>query len=318
MSKRVVNILKTTGKEFPLIKSYAKRLNILLNDEYQKISDEDFQRILNLIEKEPEEVLIPKKGSRELFLTDALPEVFNQYNPFAQFQTDLINNSIEKRSLNYILINDISVETVFNDFEAYSICRGISISRAIKIAKDYFIGKEDETRIEAHEFAMTAYKKYGFEILNFALRFPPLPFKAFDARSLFTELDRKAKETGLPIIRVAYSNEFGKPEKLELKFYVERESEKTRVYRNVIEIRNKTTNSKVASITRQGRLVAAEGSRNIIPIIQLFIRYSSDLGKLQINYGLETGECSICARELTDPISIKRGIGPNCYKNLAK
>ena len=165
---------------------------------------------------------------------------------------------------------------------------------------------------------MTAYKKYGFEMLNFALRFPPLPFQAFDARTLFTEFDRKAKETGLPIIREAYSNEFGKPEKLELKFYVERESEKTSVYKNVIEIRNKTTNSKVASITRQGRLVPAEGSRNIIPIIQLFIRYSSDLGKLQINYGLETGECSICARELTDPISIKRGIGPNCYKNLAK
>jgi hypothetical protein len=318
MTKRVINILKTTGKELPLIRSYAKRLNIFLDDEYQKISEEDFQKILNLLEKEPEVMLLPKKGSRELFLTDALPEVFNQNYPFAQFQTDLINNSLEKRSLNYILINDISVETVFNDFEAYSICRGISISRAIKIAKDYFIGKEDETRIEAHEFAMTAYKKYGFEILNFALRFPPLPFKAFDASSLFTELDKQAKETGLPIIRVAYSNEFGKPEKLELKFYVERESEKTRVYKNVIEIRNKTTNSKVASISRQGRLVPAEGSRNIIPIIQLFIRYSSDLSKLQINYGLETGECSICARELTDPISIKRGIGPNCYKNLAK
>jgi len=318
MTKRVINILKSTGKDFLLIRSYAQRLNILLNDEYQKISEEDFQKILNLLEKEPEVMLLPKKGSKELFLTDSLPEVFNQPNPFAKLQVDLVSNSLEKRPLNFIVFNDISVETVFNDFEAYSICRGISIPRAMKIAKDYFGGQIDDTCIEAHEFAMTAYKKYGFEMLNFALRFPPLPFLAFDARTLFTELDRKAKEIGLPIIRVAYSNEFGKPEKLELKFYVERESEKTRVYKNVIEIRNKTTNSKIASISRQGRLVPAEGSRNIIPIIQLFIRYSSDLSKLQINYGLETGECSICARELTDPLSIKRGIGPSCYKNLAK
>jgi hypothetical protein len=293
-------------------------LNILLYDECQKISEEDFQKILNLLEKEPELMLLPRKRSRELFLTNSLPEMFNQSNPFAKLQTDLVSNSLEKRPLNFIVINDISVETVFNDFEAYAICRGISITRAMKIAKDYFVGQLDDTCFEAHKFAMTSYKKYGFEMLNFALRFPPLPFQAFDAKSLFTEIDRKAKETGLPIIRVAYSNEFGKPEKLELKFYVERESEKTRVYKNVIEIKNRTTNSRVATISRQGRLVPAEGSRNIIPIIQLFIRYSSDLGKLQINYGLETGECSICARELTDPISIKRGMGPDCYKNLAK
>lgn len=33
-------------------------------------------------------------------------------------------------------------------------------------------------------------------------------------------------------------------------------------------------------------------------------------------YGLRFGECSICGRELTDPVSVERGIGPICADNF--
>ncbi len=317
MAKRVINLVKATGQDFLLIKSHAQDLNININDKYQMISDQDYQDIIDKISKEPEILFVSKRGSKSLYSTDELPSIFNLNNPFADLQINLVHNSIEKRESRYIVINDISIETIFNDFEAYSICRGVKNSHAIKIAKEYFTGKINNTAIEAHEIAMSVYKKYGIETLRFALQFPPLPFQALDARSLFSELDKKSKVIGLPIIRVAYTNENGKPEKLELKFYVERERDRTNVFKNVIEVRNKTSNSKIASISRDGLIVPSENSRNLIPIIQLFVRNSHQLDKLQINYGLETGECSICGRELTDPISIKQGIGPICVKNLA-
>lgn len=318
MAKRVINLLKESGHNFLLIKSRAQQLNIILNDKYQIISDLEYQNILDQLGREPETLFASKKGSKNLYATEKLPSIFSQNNPFADLQINLVHNTIERRESRHLVINDISVETIFNDFEAYSICRGIRNTRAIKIAKEYFTSKINNTAIEAHELAMSVYKKYGIEMLHFALQFPPLPFQALDARSLFTELDKKSKEIGLPIIRVAYTNENGKPEKLELKFYVEREADRTNVFKNVIEIRNKTSNSKIASISRNGLLVPAENSRNLIPIIQLFVRNSNHLSRLQINYGLETGECSICGRELTDPTSIKRGIGPICVKNLAQ
>ena len=33
-------------------------------------------------------------------------------------------------------------------------------------------------------------------------------------------------------------------------------------------------------------------------------------------YGDNTGSCGICGRELTDPLSVKRGIGPVCHERL--
>jgi hypothetical protein len=317
MSKRIIQLIKETGKDISFIKSFAKRLSIVILDEYQKVSDQEFERLKELLEEEVDTIGNKGKGSRELYLTNELPVEFTNDNPFTAFQTDILQNGLRKKQASFIEYNDKKIESVFDDFEAYTICRGLNVSRATKIARDFFRDQNITTRIEAHELAMSALKKYGWKMLSFVVRFPPLPFQSFDVKSLFTELDRKAKDTDLPVIRVAYTNEKGSPEKLELRFYVERDAHKTQVFKNVIEIKNKSTNSIVAQIARNGKIIPSEGSRNIVPIIQLFITNASNIGKLQINYGLDTGECSICGRELTDATSIKRGIGPVCIKNMA-
>lgn len=318
MSKRIIQLIKETGKDISLIKSFARRSGIVISNEYQKISDQDFERIQKLLEEEIDTIGNKGKGSKELYLTNELPVEFTNVNPFTVLQTDILQNGLRKKQASFFEYNDSKIESVFDDFEAYSICRGLNVSRATKIARDFFRDQNITTRIEAHELAMSALKKYGWKMLSFVVRFPPLPFQSFNVDNLFTELDRKTKDADLPVIRVAYSNEKGSPEKLELKFYVEREADKTHVFKNVIEIKNKSTNSIVAQIARNGKIVPSEGSRNIVPIIQLFITNAANIGKLQVNYGLETGECSICGRELTDATSIKRGIGPVCIKNIAR
>jgi hypothetical protein len=42
------------------------------------------------------------------------------------------------------------------------------------------------------------------------------------------------------------------------------------------------------------------------------IKAAADPLAAAIAYGKQFGECAICARELTDPVSIERGIGPIC------
>lgn len=35
-----------------------------------------------------------------------------------------------------------------------------------------------------------------------------------------------------------------------------------------------------------------------------------------IAYGKKFGRCAICSRDLSDPVSVERGIGPDCYANM--
>lgn len=34
-------------------------------------------------------------------------------------------------------------------------------------------------------------------------------------------------------------------------------------------------------------------------------------------FGHQTGVCAVCARDLSDPVSVERGIGPVCYKRFS-
>jgi len=51
------------------------------------------------------------------------------------------------------------------------------------------------------------------------------------------------------------------------------------------------------------------------PQLALFIDKMEN-GKYQIFSGVETGKCDICGQPLSDPNSLRIGIGPICAKNL--
>ena len=42
------------------------------------------------------------------------------------------------------------------------------------------------------------------------------------------------------------------------------------------------------------------------------VEIATDPRKAALAHGLATGQCAVCARELTDPVSVARGIGPIC------
>jgi hypothetical protein len=63
----------------------------------------------------------------------------------------------------------------------------------------------------------------------------------------------------------------------------------------------------LGKVTRQ-----ALDSRLSDDVKEVILSASKDPLTAAIRYGKVSGECSCCGRELTDPQSIERGIGPVC------
>jgi hypothetical protein len=72
-------------------------------------------------------------------------------------------------------------------------------------------------------------------------------------------------------------------------------------------------NQYVGKITATGDL-KGNASEDILNLLE---DANDNLLQLAKIYGHETGTCSICARTLSDPLSIQMGIGPICAKRLA-
>lgn len=68
----------------------------------------------------------------------------------------------------------------------------------------------------------------------------------------------------------------------------------------------------VAKITSTGDLIGNVSE----DVLNLLEDANDNLLQLAKIYGHETGSCSICARKLSDPLSIQMGIGPICAKRL--
>lgn len=65
----------------------------------------------------------------------------------------------------------------------------------------------------------------------------------------------------------------------------------------------------------QGRFI---GSRDCNPeLAAAIIAAAADPAAAAKAYGLQTGSCSCCGRELTDPVSVAAGIGPICASRFA-
>ena len=71
-------------------------------------------------------------------------------------------------------------------------------------------------------------------------------------------------------------------------------------------------NNYVGKITATGDLIG-NASEDVLNLLE---DANDNLLQLAKIYGHQTGSCSICARTLSDPLSIQMGIGPVCAKRL--
>lgn len=214
--------------------------------------------------------------------------------------------------------HNISTKTIFSDFEAFSICRGLKNSKARKAGNKYFKNpKENHDKVFAHSTAMAALAKYGSHFLSYIIKLPPLPFQTRGAQNILAALDARKVDQKSPAIRLLHKNRFGQNEKLIITFNFENKKDFKKRDDNTLLVRNLTTKKKLMTITRTGQYTPFNEADDIKPITDLFIRVDKSGLESILNYGIETGECSVCGRPLTDPESLKRGIGPVCYENIS-
>lgn len=246
---------------------------------------------------------------------------FNEENPF---EKDILE-TLKEEYANGIILKKISLEndyleSEFTDFQAFHICRGIKDKQHLYDKFDS--NKHDDKDVfEAHSIAMTLLKQKGKSLINFILSLPPLPFKCNNFKILFSVLDKRRSENENPVIRLKIKNHDNVSEEIEYGFLMEENTK----YINQIRVRNKTTNTELFDVNRDGIVMPKDNSKtkevdkNITPILQLFYRITeneSGLKEAIFSYGIETGRCSICGRTLTDNVSKMKGIGPVCEQFL--
>lgn len=245
--------------------------------------------------------------------------------------------------------SDTEIKTHFEDWEAISLCAGVTNypkARQVwqKWQKDIDL-TEDDFKL-AHKIANDLRDKHDDEILNLLISYPPKPFQLDESKELFTQLDISKDKIQNPAIRFLAakdekfikafyktygvetpeyvikndlkSGEYFKPNqyKFQISFWVEKKRNQV-INRNtdLIVLRNVTTGQNLAHITREGRFIPLENAYIPKPVISLFFKVCRDTKTYIINYGLESGNCSYCDRELSNPRSIKNNYGETCARN---
>lgn len=318
--KRLPQIAKEQNIGVSTLIDYCERLGHTRVTRNSKIDPKLESEIIDLHKGKIE---VPQKIDNQEFQvssTNELPEDFSVINPFEHEQQEIITEGdrFSNRQKRTIKFQESAVETVFSDFEAYTVCMGLDNRHAKHIARNYFKTNEqiENELFEAHNIAMSALDKYGGKTLTFIISFPPLPFKAVNATQIFSELDKRRKKQDFPILRITFKNAKNQTEKIQISYYAEKTEKGRKRIDNVLTIKNRTTGQQLMRVSRSGIVIPENNAKQIVPVLQVFVRFSKDTKQTLLNYGLETGECSICGRELTDSESVRIGIGPVCRQYI--
>lgn len=318
--KRLPQISKEQNIGVSTLIDYCERLGHTGVTRNSKIDSKLESQIIDLHNGKIE---VPQKFDNEEYKvtsTNELPDDFRLTNPFELEQHEILTEGdrFSDRQKKTIQFQGSEIATVFSDFEAYSICMGLDNRHAKHIARNYFKSNEQKNneQFEAHSIAMSALEKYGGKTLNFIISLPPLPFKAVNATQIFSELDKRKKMQEFPILRIIFNNDKNQTEKIQISYYAEKSDKGRKRNDNVLTIKNRSTGQQLMRVSRSGIVIPENNAKQIVPILQVFIRFSKDTKQALLNYGLETGECSICGRELTDSESIRIGVGPVCRQYI--
>lgn len=318
--KRLLQLAKEKNISVTKLIEYCIKLGHASINQHSKIDLELEDKIIALHKGKIQiRETFENKESKDLSISE-LPNDFSLFNPYICEQQLIIakEDQFTNRQKLLLTYQESVVETVFSDFEAYSICMGLDNKHAKHIARNYFKqnNQSEKEKFEAHNIAMGALDKYGGKTLTFIISLPPLPFKAVNATQIFSELDRRRKKQDFPILRISFKNARNQTEKIQISYYAEKTDNGRNRNDNILMIKNRTTGQKLMRVSRSGIVIPENNAKQIIPVLQVFIRFSNDIKQTILNYGLETGECSICGRELTDSESIRIGIGPVCRQYI--
>jgi hypothetical protein len=212
--------------------------------------------------------------------------------------TEIINN--------FSTLATVRTETKLTNFEAFSICRGLTDNSLKKLSRDFFEGKKisNEHIIKAHSIANEAIQKYGKEHIEFLIQLPMMPFKAENIKLLYCEIERNRILNNRPEVTITLKNKELR-EDIQISYF----SSKSR---NLIKVRTKGSSKDICLIDKEGIIVPGNNNKGILPVLRLLLKTSDEISEKILYYGHTTGNCYICGRKLTDLESVQIGLGPIC------
>lgn len=288
--------------------------------------DEIFYLLVNLDQIYSQNKFRTKNKPQKIIIeSDKINDAFYKSNPFENDVVNTISGFLDEELIvSRVSCNGNSIESKFSNFQAFHICKGHKDKQYQAIYNRYLKKKETQEDIfKAHKLAMDILKmKDGNTLVKYLLSLPELPFKAEKFKILFKALDNSIKNGNYnPSVTLKMRNVKGENEDIEFSFLV---IDNIR-YKNQIRVRNKKTNFTLMEISRDGKVLPSNNItengllKNVTPVLELFCTITENedgLNSAILSYGIETGRCSMCGRELTDKVSKIKGIGPICEKNL--
>lgn len=246
---------------------------------------------------------------------------FNQTNIHEQEIINSINGRLGSKKLKKMVLHNEIIETQFTDFQAFHICKGHRDKIPQNLYNKYRSNNLTEADIFfAHKYAMDILEKYGLDLVKYILTLPELPFHCDNFKILFTSLDKSlADNNGNPVVKLKIKNHRNLEEEVSYSFY----TVDGNIYRNVIRIQNHK-GLDLFKVNREGKVLPEKNNefnryKNVTPTLELFYHLTKDENNLRhaiLSYGIKTGNCSLCGRELTNKVSKAKGIGPTCEKYL--
>ncbi len=197
--------------------------------------------------------------------------------------------------------------TYFTDEQAINLCSKMSSSYARRLCSDIyrnFPGKDmNLIKYQIHYIANRALKVFGGKVVTFVLGLPKLKFKSPGAEEVRTYLNVNPE---FPLIHFKTSPQ------INIAFF----AKQTRPHSfasNILLYKHKSYEL-IGRLDINGAIW--NRLKSFSPQLSLFVENINNK-EYKIYSGVETGKCDICGLPLTDPNSLRVGIGPTCAKRLA-
>jgi hypothetical protein len=230
--------------------------------------------------------------------------VVNQiFEPKILLKNDLFNG--EQIEINYK--NFETIKSFFSDNDAIKLCKKMNSSYARSLSNRYQMPKENIPliRYQIHYIANKALNIFGSKIITFILGLRNLKFKNTSALEI---RNYQKVIPDFPIITLVTKEKTP----FKISFFVKKSNKENKL-KGDVRLFNSKTNSQIAYIDEKGYIFSKLNKFN--PELSLFYEATTN-NIFTIYAGIESGNCTICGRELTDPFSLRIGVGPSCAKQI--
>jgi hypothetical protein len=227
-------------------------------------------------------------------------EVQTFREPVLHLTTNLFRN--QKSLISYKKMEPI--KSNFKDDEAINICSKMSSSFTRNLCKQLNNSKVNRQLIlyQIHHIANSALKVFGGKILTFIHGLRNLNFKNKTADEIKTY---SKVVPDFPIISFDTGSSSFK-----ISFFVKQVS-KNKLQPDIRLFASKTF-EEVGAIDEEGYVLTR--LNKFKPQLTLFFQAAKN-NNFKIYSGVESGNCDICGRELSHPLSLRVGVGPVCARN---